>query len=225
MKVPLNWLKEYVDINLSPADLANRLTMAGLEVKGMEVIGGNWENIIVGQVIAINPHPNADRLNLPTVDLGSEQQTVVCGASNFEVGDKVAFAYIGAQLIDGHSGQTSVLKLAKIRDVVSSGMICSEKELGISDEHEGIMILPEEAPVGTKLIDYLGDTIFDLEVTPNRPDCLSIIGIAREVVALTEQSLRLPEVKYTETVSPIEEQVVVDCERSRIYSILHDHLI
>jgi len=210
MKVSLKWLQEYININLPLADLANRLTMAGIEVKGKQTIGGDWGNIVVGQIVAVNPHPDADRLSLPTVDLGTEQQTVVCGAPNLRVGDKIAFAHVGAELIDGHSGKLSRLKPAKIRGITSSGMVCSEKELGISDIHEGIMVLPAEAPVGTPLADYLGDTIFDLEVTPNRPDCLSIIGIAREIAALTGQSLHLPEITYRETASPIDEQVSVE---------------
>ncbi|MFH0768264.1 MAG: phenylalanine--tRNA ligase subunit beta [Chloroflexota bacterium] len=210
MKVSLKWLKEYVDINLPLTDLAERLTMAGLEVKGMEVIGGNWENVIVGQIIAINPHPNADRLTLPTVDLGTEQATVVCGAPNLRVGDKVVFARVGAQLVDGHTGQVVVLKSAKIRGVVSSGMVCSEKELGISDRHEGIMVLPESAPVGIPLTDYLGDAVLNLEVTPNRPDCLCVIGIAREISALTGQSLHIPEIAYEETASSIDQQIAVE---------------
>jgi len=210
MKVSLKWLKEYVDITLPPADLANRLTMAGTEVKGMQVIGENWENIVVGQITAIKPHPNADRLTLPTIDVGTEQHTVVCGAPNLRVGDKVAFAYVGAQLIDGHTGQVFRLKPARIRGVESAGMACSEKELGISDSHEGIIVLPAEAPVGIPLADYLGDVIFDLDITPNRPDCLSVIGIAREVAALTGQSLHLPEVSYEETASPIDRQISVE---------------
>ncbi len=210
MKVPLSWLQEYVDIALSPADLANRLTMAGTEVKGMQVIGGGWENIVVGQVVSIDPHPNADRLRLTTVNLGTEQQTVVCGAPNLGLGDKIAFAYVGAQLIDGHSGQVFRLKSAKIRGVLSNGMVCSEKELGISESHEGIMVLPAEAPVGTPLAEYLGDTIFDMDITPNRPDCLSIIGIAREVAALTGQGLPLPEIEYKEAALPIDQQVSVE---------------
>jgi len=210
MKVSLKWLEEYVDITLPPADLAQRLTMAGTEVKGWQVIAGKWENIVVGQIIAINPHPSADRLTLPTVDLGTEQQTVVCGAPNLRLGDKVAFARVGAQLIDGHTGQVIRLKSAKIRGVVSSGMVCSEKELGISDSHEGIMVLPPEAPVGTPLADYMGDVIFDLEITPNRPDCLSVIGIAREVAALTGQKVRLPEVGYETAPLAIDQQLAVD---------------
>ena len=210
MKVPLSWLQEYVDITLSPTDLANRLTMAGTEVKGVQVIGDSWENIVVGQIIAINPHPNADRLSLATVDLDVEQQTVVCGAPNLRLGDKVAFAYVGAQLIDGHSGQVFRLKSAKIRGVVSKGMVCSEKELGISESHEGVMVLPAEAPIGMPLAKYLGDVIFDMDITPNRPDCLSIVGIAREVAALTGQSLPLPEIEYEETALPIAQQASVE---------------
>jgi len=210
MKVSLKWLQEYVDTNFPLADLSNRLTLVGTEVKGKQTIGSDWENIVVGQIIAVNPHPNADRLTLPTIDLGTEQQTVVCGAPNLEVGDKVAFAYVDARLVDGHSGQLARLKPAKIRGVLSSGMVCSEKELGISDNHETIIVLPADAPVGTPLADYLGDTILDLEVTPNRPDCLSIIGIAREIAALTKQNVHLPEITYKETATPIEQQVSVE---------------
>ena len=210
MKVPLSWLKEYVDITLPLVELAERLTMAGFEVEVVQVIGGSWENIVVGQITAINPHPNADRLTLPTVDLGTEQATVVCGAPNLRIGDKVAFARVGAQLIDGHSGEVDTLKTAKIRGVVSNGMVCSEKELGISDRHEGIMVLPDEAPVGVPLGDYLGDAILNLDVTPNRPDCLSVIGIAREVAALTGQGLHLAEVSYEEAAPPIDERVAVE---------------
>ncbi|MAF85926.1 MAG: phenylalanine--tRNA ligase subunit beta [Dehalococcoidales bacterium] len=210
MKVSLNWLREYIDINLPLADLADRLTMAGIEVSGMPVTGGNLGNIVVGQIVAINPHPNADRLTLVTIDLGTEQSTVVCGAPNLRLGDKVAFAHVDAQLIDPRSGQVCRLKPAKIRGVTSSGMACSEKELGISDSHEGIMILSEEAPVGTSLADYLGDTVLDLEVTPNRPDCLSVIGIAREIAALTGQSLHLAEISYKASTSPIDSQISVE---------------
>jgi len=210
MKVPLKWLREYVDVVLTPADLAERLTMAGSEVKDLSVIGGSWENVLVGQIVAVNPHPNADRLSLPTVDLGMEQQTVVCGAPNLRVGDKVAFARVGAQLIDGHSGQMARLKKAKIRGVVSCGMVCSEKELGISDNHREILVLPAEAPLGTPLADYLGDVVFDLDITPNRPDCLSVIGVAREVSALTGQSLHLQQIEYQEQLRPVEQQIAVE---------------
>ncbi|MFC1912954.1 phenylalanine--tRNA ligase subunit beta [Chloroflexota bacterium] len=210
MKVPLKWLKEYVDISLQPADLAERLTIAGSEVKGLQVIGAGWEDVMVGKILAVDPHPNADRLSLPTVDLGTEQQTVVCGAPNLKVGDKIAFARVGAQLIDGHSGQVARLKSTKIRGVLSSGMVCSEKELGISDNHTEILVLPAEAPLGQPLADYLGDVIFDLDITPNRPDCLSIIGIAREASALTGQSLHLPRVEYKEESLSIDQKIAVE---------------
>jgi len=210
MKVSLKWLKDYIDVSLPPADVANKLTMAGIEVKATQIIGGRWENIVIGQLVAINPHPNADRLVLTTIDLGTEQQTVVTGAPNLRLGDKVVFARVGAELIHEHTRERFRLKPAKIRGVLSEGMICSERELGISDSHEGILVLPEEAPVGAPLADYLGDTIFDLEVTPNRPDCLSVLGIARELSALTRQSLRCPETDYEERGVPIEGQVSVD---------------
>ena len=209
MKVPLKWLKEYVDTTLPPAEIAQRLTMAGSEVKGMQVIGG-WENIVIGQITAVNPHPNADRLRLATVNLGTEEETVVCGAPNLNVGDKVAFARVGAELIDPYKGTVMRLTPAKIRGVVSRGMLCSEKELGISDSHEGIMVLPPELPVGAPLAEYLGDVILDLDITPNRPDCLSIIGIAREVAALTGKSPHIPEITYEEAGSPIDEQISVE---------------
>ncbi|MFC1992906.1 phenylalanine--tRNA ligase subunit beta [Chloroflexota bacterium] len=208
--MPLSWLQDHVDIALPLADLANRLTMAGIEVGALQVIGGEWENVVVGQIRAIDPHPNADRLHMVTVDLGTDRQTVVTGAPNIRIGDKVVFAHVGARLIDGHTGQVSSLKSAKIRGAMSSGMVCSEKELGISDSHEGIMVLPDEAPVGAPLADYLGDTVLDLEVTPNRPDCLSVMGIAREVAALTGQGLHPPDVGYEETVSPIDQHISVE---------------
>jgi phenylalanyl-tRNA synthetase beta chain len=210
MKISLNWLKEYVDITIPLDDLAEKLTMAGFEVGGMDAIGGGWDNVVVGQIKAVNPHPNADRLTLPTVDLGTEQATVVCGAPNLRVGDKVAFARVGAQLIDGHTGKVEILKSAKIRGVASSGMVCSEKELGISDRHEGIMVLSEDAPIGTPLADYMGDVVIDIDITPNRPDCLSVIGIAREIAALTGQSLHIPEVSYEETESPVAEHISIE---------------
>jgi len=209
MKAPLNWLKEYVDIALPVAELSEKLTLAGTEVKGIETIGG-WENIVVGQVVAIESHPNAHRLKLATVDLGGESLTSVCGAPNLELGQKVAFARVGAYLIDPQSGQLVKLKRTKIRGVASEGMICSERELGISDRHEGIMVLPPDAPLGIPLPDYLGDAILELDITPNRPDCLSIIGIAWEIAALTGKPVRLPEVSYDEQGEPIGQKASVE---------------
>ena len=198
MKISLNWLRDHIDVTLPLKEVAHRLTMSGTEVKGVEVVGQSWDHIVVGEIEAVQPHPNADRLTLVTVGLGTEHSTVVCGAPNVRVGAKVPFALLGARLIDGHTGQVIEIRRAKIRGVVSEGMACSEKELGVSDKHEGLMILPPEAPVGMPLADYLGDAILDMEVTPNRPDCLSVIGIAREVAALTGEKMKLAAPHYEE---------------------------
>ncbi|UCD21940.1 MAG: phenylalanine--tRNA ligase subunit beta [Chloroflexota bacterium] len=210
MRVSLKWLEDFVDVRLAPQELAERLTMAGLEVKDIQTVGGSWDNIVIGEVTALNPHPNADRLKLATVDLRTEQVTTVCGAPNIALGQKVTFARIGARLIDSYTGKTTVLRPARIRGVASEGMICSEKELGISDSHEGILVLSPESPIGTPLSDYLGDVIFDLDVTPNRPDCLSVTGIAREVAALTGERLRLPQIRYEESEDSIDSLAAVD---------------
>jgi phenylalanyl-tRNA synthetase beta chain len=204
MKVSLNWLREYVDIYVPVEDLAEKLTMAGFEVEDITTIGGEWDNIVIGQIVGVGPHPNADRLRLVTVDLGDRRTTVVCGAPNLQEGNKIVFASIGAKLIDGHTGEMAVLKAAKIRGVISEGMVCSEKELGLSDSHEGIMVLSDSAPVGVPLSDYMGDVVLEIGITPNRPDCLSITGIAREIVAQYDQEYREPDVRYDEMESDIE---------------------
>jgi len=210
MKVSLKWLRDYVDIKLAPAELAEKLTMSGLEGKSIQTIGGAWDNVVIGEVIALNPHPNADRLKLATIELGTEQVTTVCGAPNIGLGQRVPFAHIGARLIDAHTEESILLKPAKIRGVVSEGMVCSEKELGISDSHEGILVLSPEAPIGAPLSAYLGDVIFDLDVTPNRPDCLSVIGIAREIAALTGEPLRLSPIHYGELEKSVDSFASVD---------------
>ena len=210
MKISFNWIKQYVDISISPKEAADRLTMAGSEVKGLEIIGENWEGIVVGQITAVNPHPNADRLTLVTINHGSGEETVVCGAPNVAVGARIAFAPVGSMLINPHNDELTKLKTAKIRGVASSGMACSEKELGISDDHEGILILPDDTEIGKPLADCLGDVIFNMDVTPNRPDCLSIIGIAREVAALTGESVHLPGADYKETDPAIESKISVE---------------
>jgi len=210
MKASLKWLSEYVDITLPSKELAEKLTMAGIETTSIQIVGSTWDNIVIGQVAAVEPHPNADRLKLATVNLGTQQLTVVCGAPNINITQKVAFANTGSRLIDGHTGKATTLKPAKIRGILSEGMVCSEKELGISDNHENILVLPSAAPVGTPLNDYLGDTIFDLDITPNRPDCLSIIGIAREITALTGKQLRLPDINYKETEASIASFISID---------------
>jgi phenylalanyl-tRNA synthetase beta chain len=209
MRASIRWLKEFVDFSLPVEELSERLTMAGLEVGGIEQIGRSWKNVLIGKIVDINPHPNADRLKLVTVDLGKERSTVVCGAPNVAIGIKVPFARVGAELVDGHTGETAQLKAAKIRGVVSEGMVCSEKELGISDNHEGIMILPEEVAMGTPLAEYLGDTILDFDITPNRPDCLSMIGIAREIAAITESKVHLSEINYDESENSVDSYAAV----------------
>ena len=214
MRVSIKWLKQYIDINMPASELARRLTLAGIEPKQV-IYTGSWDNVVIGRIEAINRHPNADRLNLVTVDIGEiDKPTVVCGAPNVAVGAKIAFGKVGARIYDPHSGQLATLKPAKIRGIESSGMCLSEKELGISDNHEGILILPPEAPIGMSLNEYMGDTILDLEVTPNRPDCLSVIGIAREAAALTGQQIRLSEPVYEETGEPIQNKIDVEIQAS-----------
>ena len=210
MKVPFSWLREYVSVSLGAREVAERLTMAGIEANVTEATGQSWDKITVGQIVALEPHPNADRLQLATIDFGQGQSKVVCGATNVRVGDKVPFAKVGAELIDGHSGKPAQLKPAKIRGVTSEGMACSEKELGLSESHEGVLVLPADAPLGVRLADYLGNAVFDLDVTPNRPDCLSVLGIAREVAALTKQEVRLPSSSYDEAGPEVGKHVSVD---------------
>ena len=180
MKVPLSWLKDYVDITVTPEELAHRLTMAGTEVEQIERTA-DWDNIVVGHVKAVNPHPNAERLCLVTVFIGSGDVEVVCGAPNVAEGQTIAYASIGAVLRDAYSDDpdaTKRLKKSKIRGVESQGMVCSEKELGLSGEHEGILELDTDAAPGTPLGEVLGDVILEAELTPNRPDCLGLVGIA-----------------------------------------------
>jgi phenylalanyl-tRNA synthetase beta chain len=209
MKVPIKWRKDYLDIELSPKELAHQLTMSGTET-GLRYIGESWEGVVIGQLVAIEPHPNADRLRMATVDTGTGRQTVVCGAPNLTIGDKIAFSSTGANLIDGHTGERAVLKPAKIRGVESCGMVCSEMELGISKNHEGILVLPPEAPLGKPLAEFLSDIVLDIEVTPNRPDLLSVIGVAWEVAALTGKKIRLPCPDYEETWDDIEERIDIE---------------
>lgn len=194
MNVPLSWLREFVDIELPPSELADRLTMAGIEVEALQEIGAGWDRVFVGLVERVERHPDADRLVLATVAAGDHHLTVVTGAPNIAAGQKVALALVGARLWDGHAEEPKqiTLKANKIRGIVSEGMVCSEKELGLSDEHEGIMTLPESAPVGAPLREYLGDTVLELEITPNLVHAFSVVGVAREVAALTGRPLHPP---------------------------------
>ncbi len=210
MRVSLNWLKDYIPLTLPAETLAERLTMAGLEVGKIDVKGGAWDNIFIARIVDIKPHPNADRLRLAEVDLGAEREVVVCGAPNIQVGQKVSYARVGAKMFDTHTGKTETLQPAKIRGVVSRGMICSAKEMGISEDLEGILVLPETAPLGAALKDYLGDTVLDFELTPNRPDCFCMIGIAREAAALTGAKVTYPPADYPEEEAPAGELASVE---------------
>lgn len=194
MKVPLRWLADFVDTGLSAKELAHRLTMAGLEAEKIEEIGSQWENIYVGVVRKVEKHPNADRLLLADVEAGAHRLTVVTGAPNIAEGQKVALALAGARLYDGHSdrGEMITLKPVVMRGIRSEGMVCSEKELGLSDEHEGILVLSPEAPAGVPLKEWLGDTVIEFEITPNLVHAFSVLGIAREAAALTDRPLRMP---------------------------------
>ena len=204
MLFPFSWLSQYVDITLEPDELAHRLTMGGIEVGDVFTRGG-WEGCVVGYVRATRPHPNADTLTLCEVDPGDGPVVeVVCGAPNVAAGQKICFARPGVTLMNMHNGRREELKPATIRGVVSEGMICSEAELEISDEHEGIIVLSDDAVVGTPLDEALGDTFLELELTPNRGDCLSMLGVAREIGAITGQPVRVPEVGYAEAEVPVE---------------------
>ena len=216
MKIPLKWLKDYVNITMPVQELAKKLTLAGFEVGEIITTGGSWENVVVGEIKAINPHPNADKLRLATVNLGLREQTVVCGAPNLAVGDKIAFAGAGAKLTNPQTGKEEVLKPAKIRGVESSGMICSERELGISENHAGILVLNKEAVVGTPLADMMGETVLNIDITANRPDGLSVIGIAREAAAICGQKANVPEAHYAETGEPIEKQIDIEIKDSEL---------
>ena len=200
MDVPLKWLAQYVDWNISVEELAHRLSMAGAEVESIKRSGGEWEHVVVGRVAAVEQHPNADRLRLATVDFGgAEPLQVICGAPNLAQGQTIAFAQVGAQLIDPGTRQPRKLRKGKIRGVTSLGMVCSERELGLSDEHEGILELSTDAALGTPLVDVLGQVVLDIKPTPNRPDHFSILGIAREVAALTGGAVREPSATYPES--------------------------
>ncbi len=209
MIVTYNWLKEYVDFDLSPEQLANLLTMLGLEVEGMRTIGSDMDDVIVAQVEEKAQHPNADKLSLCKVNNGREIISVVCGAQNFKAGDKVALAQVGAVLPGDFR-----IKKSKIRGEESCGMLCSERELGLSAESAGIMILDPQSPIGVPLFDSLGlkDTVFEIGLTPNRADCLSVIGIAREIGAKLGTSVRYPDHGVPEEGNPVAETATVQVD-------------
>ena len=176
MKVPVSWLKKYINLDgIDINDLSHLMTMAGTEVSSIDIVGEHWdtEHLLVGEIIDIKPHPDADKLRLPTIKLSdSETRTVVCGAPNLYVSQKIVFAKEGAYLFNPRSNNHEVLKSAKIRGVESSGMVCSSLELGLGEDHSGILELDSSIPIGTPVKNLLSDVIIETELTPNRPDCL-----------------------------------------------------
>ena len=211
MIVTYNWLKEFVDFQYSPQELCDRLTMVGLEVDALEEIGGNLDSVIVAKLESVDPHPDADRLTVCQVNNGAEVVQVVCGATNHKPGDLIALAQPGSVLPGNFK-----IKKSKIRGQVSQGMLCSEKELDLAEDSPGIMILPSGLSLGEPVFAALGLKDFQIEIglTPNRPDCLSVVGIAREVAAFSGQKLKLPTSKISEITDPIEKQTSVTIENS-----------
>jgi len=190
MKVTYNWLREYIDLDLSPEKLCDKFNSLGLSVSSFTKLGNDVHNVFVGKIEAINPHPNADKLVVCIVSLGNKKLSIVCGAKNMNVGDKVPVAVDGAILPNGVK-----INKVEIRGVTSNGMMCSGKELGVSDDEEGLLILPKDTIVGKDIKEILGlnDFCYDLEVLSNRPDCLGVIGIARALSAVLKKPLKLPE--------------------------------
>jgi len=209
MRVPIGWLQDYVAFADSPQGLAEKLTFSGLEVEGLETHGCAAPGVVVGEVLAVDRHPNADKLTLCLVNFGAGALTVVCGAPNARVGLKAPFAPAGVTLPNGLT-----LKKAKIRGVVSEGMLCAADELGLSTDHSGLLELDARWAPGTPLAEVLGppETVLELEVTPNRPDCLCLIGIAREVAALYGTQLRRPEIQLAEHEPGVEQLTRVTVE-------------
>ena len=198
MRAPLKWLQRYVELDRDAEELAKLLNASGTEVARIERVGAGWEQLRVAEILKIEKHPNADRLALATVNTGSSTMTVVCGAPNIAAGQKVPFAPVGATI------QGTVLEARPIRGITSEGMLCAADELGLSPDHAGILLLDQSETPGTPLDTILGDQVLELEVTPNRSDCLGMIGLAREIAALTGKQLRLPELHLEEAGEPID---------------------
>ena len=208
MRVPLSWLGEHVDVDLEPAVLAERLTLLGMEVKGLEHWGAEWRQVIVGELLEVGRHPRADRLSLTKVTLGDgEPLEIVCGATNIAVGQRVPVALPGAVLPGGRR-----IERAEKMGVVSNGMLCSGAELDLTSDADGILILPPDTPLGTELTELYGDWVLDVDVKPNRGDALSIVGLAREVGAITGEPVRFPSDAVAEAGEPIERRLAVTVE-------------
>ncbi len=212
MRVPLGWLREFVDVDLEPERLAERLTLLGMEVKGIDRWGADWRNVVVGELLAVEPHPRADRLSLTRVRVGDgEPLDIVCGATNIAPGQRVPVALPGAVL----PGDRRIERTEKM-GVASDGMLCSGDELGLTSDADGILILPATATVGMALTDLYGDTVLDVDVKPNRGDALSIVGLAREVAALSGATVRFPPSDVVESGRPTAERLTVEIEDPRL---------
>ena len=196
MKLTYNWLKEFVDLDLAPEALSAKFISLGIEVESLTRLG-DISGVVVGLIEKIEAHPNADKLVYCTVDAGKEKKlNIVCGAKNMKAGDKVPVAVDGAELPGGFK-----IKHTKLRGLLSEGMLCSSKELGISEEADGLLILPSDAPIGKDITEYLNlkDWLFSLEILPNRPDYLGIIGVARMLSASLKIPLKTPEIEIKKT--------------------------
>lgn len=204
MKVSYNWLKEFIDLPLSPEETADKLTLIGLEVEEIEEFGSSLEGVIVGEVLEVREHPNADRLQVCDVNLGSSKTQIVCGAKNVAAGQKVPVATVGSTLpIKLDDGSNLTIKKAKLRGEVSEGMICAEDELGLGTDHDGIMVLDDNLKVGTPISDIFDlyeDTIIDIAITPNRPDATCHLGVARDLSAALNLELKKPKIQSGKTV-------------------------
>ena len=200
MLVSLKWLKDYIDVETAPEELADRLTMAGLEVDEIRTLSPRFSGVVVAKILSVRPHPNADKLSLCDVTDGAQTYPIVCGAKNIHPGDIVALAKIGAIIPGGYT-----IKSTTLRGEKSEGMLCSEAELEIGDDASGIVQLPAGMTPGTPLEEALdlNDTVLDVGVTPNRSDCLSMIGMAREAAALTGKTLKMPEGKVREAAEDV----------------------
>jgi phenylalanyl-tRNA synthetase beta chain len=208
VRVPLSWLRDYVDIDLSPEGLAERLTLLGMEVKGIERWGSDWHQVVVGELLEVRPHPRADRLSLTKVTLGSgEPLEIVCGATNIAAGQRIPVALPGAVLPGGRT-----IERAEKMGVVSNGMLCSGDELRLTADADGILILPGETPLGAPLVDLYGDVVLDVDVKPNRGDALCLVGLAREVAAATGAEVRFPPADVEEAGAPTAERLRVDVD-------------
>jgi len=212
MRVPLSWLREYVDIDLEVEALAERLTQLGMEVKGIERRGTQWRNVVVGELLSVEKHPNADRLSLTGVTTGDgEPLEIVCGATNIAPGQRVPVALPGAVL----PGDRRIERTEKM-GIVSNGMLCSGEELELTADGDGILILPADTPLGRSLADLYGDVVLDVDVKPNRGDALSILGMAREVSAVTGAPVRWPSIEVEETGGDVAERLSVEVADERL---------